>query len=214
MSATPTVTVRGEGRVEGPPELATVTGTVHASGRTSAQVTAALAAALRQLEEARPDIAYEGVYTESVRVTPVIDHRRSGAVTGYAGNAATRLVLSDFDRVSEVVVALGAVGDVAVGGSEWSLRHDSPLYRQARTAAVHDAYARARDYAAAVGGTLGELQALSDTEAGGPVWRAAAMSRGAAAPEPSFDLTPRDEVVTAQVTATFVLDDVPPPGVP
>ena len=70
MSATPTVTVRGEGQVEGPPELATVSVVLHTSGRTATDVTRALGDLARQVDAARPDLVYDAVRTDPLQVTP------------------------------------------------------------------------------------------------------------------------------------------------
>src|SRR5262245_65934625 len=51
---------------------------------------------------------------------------------------------------------------VSVAGPWWSLRPDSPLYSQARTAAARDATGRAGEYAEAFGGQLGGLIEAAD----------------------------------------------------
>jgi uncharacterized protein YggE len=210
MSASPTVTVRGEGEVEGPPELATVSAVLHTSGRTAADVTEALAEISRQVSAALPDLVFHSVRTDPLQVTPVFDRRSGFRVTGYTGRYSTRLTLADLTGLSDLVVALAGLPDVQVTGPSWSLRRDSPLEREARLAAVRAAVARARDYAAALGATLGDLLELSDTDAdlGGMMPTAFAMpAPGGAAPE--LDLEPQPQTVAASVTARFGLTDVP-----
>ena len=211
MSATPTVTVRGEGEAEGPPELATVSAVLHVSGRTAADVPRALADVSRQVDAARPDLVFDAVRTEPLQVTPVFDRRSGVRITGYTGRYATRLTLADFAGLSDLVVALAGLPDVQLTGPSWSLRRDSPLGLQARLAAVRAAVTRARDYATALGATLGDLLELSDTDGGlGQMPRMFAMSpSGGDRPAPELDLEPQPQTVTANVTARFELTDVP-----
>jgi uncharacterized protein YggE len=209
-SSTPTVTVRGEGQAEGPPELATVSAVLHASGRTSAEVTRALADLAHQVEAALPDLSFDSVRTEPFSVSPVFDRRSGVKITGYTGRYSTRLTLADFFGLSDLVVALAGLPGAQVDGPWWSLRRESALHREARVDAVRAAVARARDYADALGATLGDLLELSDADAGmGGSARMFAMSPGGGRPAPELDLEPQPQTVTAAVTARFALTDVP-----
>ena len=211
MSKTPTVTVRGEGQVEGPPELATVSVVLHTSGRTATDVTRALGDLSRQVDAARPDLVYDSVRTDPLQVTPTFDRRSGVKITGYTGRYAASFVLADFAGLSDLVVALVSLPGAEVSGPWWSLRRASPLQREARLAAVGSAVARARDYANALGATLGDLLELSDTDGGhGHLPRMFAMSpSGGDRPAPELDLEPQPQTVTATVTARFALTDVP-----
>ena len=212
MSATPTVTVRGEGQVEGPPELATVSAVLHVSGRTAADVTRSLADLSRAVGAALPDLLFDSVRTDPLQVTPVFDRRSGVKITGYAGRYSTRLAVADFTGLSELVVALVGLPGAQVDGPWWSLRRGSPLEREARLDAVRSAVTRARDYAAALGATLGDLLELSDTggDMGGMPRRYAMAFKGGDEPAPELDLEPQLQTVTANVTARFALTDVPP----
>lgn len=207
----PTVTVLGEGQAEGPPELATVSAVLHASGRTSAEVTRALADLAHQVEAALPDLSFDSVRTDPFSVSPVFDRRSGVRITGYTGRYSTRLALADFFGLSDLVVALAGLPGARVEGPSWSLRRGSPLHREARVDAVRAAVARARDYADALGATLGDLLELSDTDAGlSGVPRMFAMAApGGTADLPELDLEPQPQTVTANVTARFALTDVP-----
>lgn len=206
------MTVRGEGQVEGPPELATVSAVLHASGRSSAEVTRALADLARQVEAALPDLSYDSVRTEPFSVSPVFDRRSGVKITGYTGRYATRLTLADFFGLSDLVVALAGLPGAQVDGPSWSLRRGSSLHQEARVDAVRTAVVRARDYAEALGATLGDLLELSDTDGGGG-WamprRYAMAFTGDGEDRPELDLEPQPQTVTAAVTVRFALTDVP-----
>lgn len=211
MTATPTVTVRGEGQAEGPPELATVSAVLHVSGRTAADVTRSLAELSRQVNAALPDLAFDSVRTDPLQVTPVFDRRSGVKITGWTGRYSTRLTVADFAGLSDLVVALTGLPGAQVDGPWWSLRRGSPLEQQARLAAVRAAVTRARDYASALGATLGDLQELSDTDggmSGMPARFAMSAKAGGEAP-PELDLEPQPQTVTANITARFALTDVP-----
>ncbi len=205
----PTVTVRGEGQVEGPPELATVSVVLHVSGRTAADVTRSLAELSRQVDAARPDLVYDSVRTDPLQVTPVFDRRSGVRITGYTGRGSTRFALADFAGLSDLVVALTGLSGAEVSGPWWSLRRGSPLEQRARTEAVRSAVARARDYATALGATLGDLLELADADGGGMVGRAFAPSAMSRSEPPELDLEPQPQIVTATITARFALEDVP-----
>jgi uncharacterized protein YggE len=208
MSATPTVTVRGEGQVEGPPELATVSAVLHVSGRTAADVTRSLAELSRQVDAALPDLLFDSVRTDPLQVTPVFDRRSGVRITGYTGRYSTRLTVADFAGLSDLVVALTGLPGAHVDGPSWSLRRGSPLEQQARLAAVRAAVTRARDYANALGATLGDLLELSDTDSMGSMPARFALSAKVGG-EPELDLEPQPQTVTASVTARFELTNVP-----
>jgi len=205
------VTVRGEGQVEGPPELATVSAVLHTSGRTAAEVTRSLADLAHQVEAALRDLPFDTVRTDPFAVSPVFDRRSGVKITGCTGRYSTRLTLADFFGLSDLVVALAGLPGAQVDGPWWSLRRTSPLHREARVDAVRAAVARAQDYATALGATLGDLLELSDTDAGfgGRMPRAFAIAKGGG-PPPELDLEPQPQTVTATVTARFALTDVPP----
>ena len=210
MSSTPTVTVRGEGQAEGPPELATVSAVLHVSGRSAADVTRSLAALAQQVDAALPDLAFDAVRTDPLQVTPVFDRRSGARITGYTGRYSTRYTVADFSVLSDLVVALTGLPGAQVDGPWWSLRRGSPLEREARLDAVRSAVTRAQDYAAALGATLGDLLDLSDTDGTmGAMPRAFAMSPKGRGEPPELDLEPQPQTVTASVTARFALTDVP-----
>jgi len=119
------------------------------------------------------------------------------------------------------VARLAELELVTVAGPWWSLRPDSPVYREARVAAARDATRRAQEYAAAFGGRLGELIEAADagllTSHGGQrapapgrarMFAAAQMAGGPVNETPSLDLEPVRQSVTAQVDARFAM--VPP----
>jgi uncharacterized protein YggE len=204
----PLVTVRGEAQLEGPPDLATVALTLHASGdspeRTRSQLaegSAKVAELLRQFEA-----SLERSSTTGVHVFPVFNRRTPPKITGYQGTFSTQIVVADLESLSPLVLALTALPNSQVDGPWWSLRPDNPMYRQARLAAIADARRRAEDYAAAFGTTVADLVEISDLNTGfgaAREMRAFAMAKGA--DDAAFEFEPATQSVSGQVTVRFSL---------
>jgi uncharacterized protein YggE len=207
----PLVTVRGEAQLEGPPDLATLSLTLHASGdsaeRTRSQLAEGSGAVTRLLQ--RFEAALERSSTSGLHVSPVFNRRTPARITGYQGTFTTQIVVADFDSLSPLVLAMTALPNSQIDGPWWSLRPDNQMFRDARLAAIADARRRADDYAAAFGTTLADLVEVSDTNAGlGGVreMRAFAMAKGA--DDASFEFEPAVQTVSGQVTVRFSLKTV------
>jgi len=104
----PLVTVRGEAQLEGPPDLATLALTLHASGdsaeRTRSQLAEGSAAVTQLLQQF--EAALERSSTSGLHVSPVFNRRSPARITGYQGTFTTQIVVADFDSLSPLVLAL------------------------------------------------------------------------------------------------------------
>ena len=205
----PIVTVRGEAQLEGPPDLAGLSCTLHASGDSAEAARAQLAAgsqALAALLE-RFASALERTSTSGLHVAPNFNPRNPTKITGYSGTFTTSLVVSDFEDLSDLILALSALPSSQVDGPWWSLKPDNPMHREVRLAAIADARRRAEDYAAAFGATVAELVEVSDVDGGmgdpPRMMRATAMEAMAA--DASFSFTPALQTVSGHVTVRFTL---------
>src|SRR4029453_5166685 len=209
----PLVTVRGEAQLEGPPDLATVMLTLHASADSPERTRAQLAegsAKIAQLLQ-RFEAALERSSTSGVHVFPIFNRRTPSKITGYQGTFSTQIVVADLDALSKLVLALTELPNSQVDGPWWSLRPDNSMYRQARLAAIADARRRADDYAAAFGTTLADLVEISDLNSGfgggARELRAFAMAKGA--DDAVFEFEPAAQSVSGQVPVRFSLRTVP-----
>lgn len=212
MSDAPVVAVRGEAYREVAPELArfTVTATARDKDRETALTRLAeRAAAVRVLlDSAEPTI--ERRETGELRVWP--ETRRSGErVVAYHGSVATTVTITDFTALGELMLRLADQEQVEVAGPWWSLRPDSPAYREARHAAIADALTRAREYAEALGARVTALVELADTGiTAAPMLARAAGGPGggvAGAAPPELELDPRPQPVQAAVEARFTISE-------
>lgn len=213
----PVISVRGEAQLEVEPEIAVVSITVQARDRDRRTVLDRLVARNKQVLDLAAGYGDAVEKTESgpASAYPELKKGDSERVSRYSGQASVRLTVRDFTVLGELVSRLATLELASVAGPWWALRRDSPVYRQARIAAAQDATVRAREYAEAFGGRLGELIEAADTgllssqaSAPHPGPRAYAMRAAAAsmAPEePSLELEPVRQTVSAQVEARFTM---------
>jgi uncharacterized protein len=209
----PLITVRGEAQLEGPPDRAGISVTVHATGAAAEAVRAELADASQRIR-ARVDslgAALAELRSTGLHLAPVFSGRAGTKITGYRGQVSAEVVVGDLDALSDVLHALGSLPQAQLDGPWWSLRPDHPLHREARLTAVADARRRAEDYAAAVGGTVGEVLEISDLEPGlgGPRPLRMARAMAGEADQPDFDLEPAVQRVSGSITVRFRLRPAP-----
>lgn len=211
--------------MEADPEIAVVSISVQARDRDRRAVLDRLASRNAQVLELIKGYgeAVEKLESGAASVRPDIKYKeRSERVTAYLAQASARVVIRDFTVLGELM-ARAADGDlVTVQGPWWALRPDSPVYRQAQTAAAQDATRRAGAYAQAFGGRLGLLIEAADVglltgHAGEtasfhpmPAGAPAAGSAGAGAP-PALDFEPVKQTVSARVEARFAMVQEEPP---
>jgi uncharacterized protein YggE len=215
MTQQPVVSVRGEARMEAEPEIAAISVTVQARDRDRRAVLDRLAARNTQVLDLIRGYgeAVEKLESGPAGVYPDLKPKeRAERVSRYLGQASVRVVIRDFTVLGELMTRLADGELVTVAGPWWSLRPDSPVYRQARIEAARDATRRAGEYAEAFGGRLGVLIEASDAGLlGGHAAQAVQLSARASAGmfaggEPAaLDFEPVKQSVTAQVEARFTM---------
>jgi uncharacterized protein len=218
MHPSPKLAVRGETVLEVEPDLARIEVSIAARGAdraTTVQVLADRDAAVSLILGDFDEII-EKSESSGVRLSPPqIGRNGEASCHGVIHHAVTVVA---FDRLGELMGQLAADELTEVGGPWWDLRPGSPVYRQARMAAVADAVHRARDYAAAVGSELAGLVELADAHllsesrsaaeqrtVTGSSSRLPHRPRAVAAEEPVFDLSPARQQVRAVVEAMFTI---------
>src|SRR5580700_5026941 len=164
MHNSPIVAVRGEVALEVEPEIARIE--VSIAARSSNQ-----AATIKELTERDADVSrilgefdeiIEKSESSGVRLRPQQFGSGPAGEPSFPGVIHHAVTVISFDRLGELMGVLAEDDLTEVGGPWWDLRPGSPVYRQARMAAVADAVRRARDYASAVGSELVGLAELAD----------------------------------------------------
>jgi uncharacterized protein YggE len=212
MADAPVVAVRGEAIREVAPELAGFSVTVTARDKdrqtTLTRLTQRLDA-VRTVLDGYAD-AIERRETAGVAVHPA--WKKAGErVSAYHGSVATTVTMTDFTALGELLLRLADQDQTSIAGPWWELRPTSPVYAEARRAAVAEAIARAREYADALGARVTSLLELADAGMGGggqPKMRA--MSFGTAMDAggpPQLELEPQRQTVHALVEARFAISD-------
>lgn len=212
----PRVSVRGEARLEVDPEIAGITVTVSARGtdrRTALEDLTRRNAAVLDLIKTYGD-AVEKLETGSFSINPELTRKGRGEhVRAYHGRVHVTAELTDFTALGELTTRLSDLELTRVDGPWWALRPTSPVYAQARTAAVREAVVRAREYAEALGTRLVALLELADEGSENtssydlPIAAGyGGMARSAAAESaPVLDLEPQRQTVHAHVNARFTM---------
>jgi uncharacterized protein len=214
MTDAPVISVRGEARLEVEPEIARISVYVQAQDADRATTLSELVARNeRCLELVRSyGDAVEKLETGALTVTPLLRYRRrEGDIRGYQGTVWIKVTVADFAVLGELVTRLADLERTRVDGPEWALRPGSEVYARAARQAAHEAIARARSYADALGCRLTGLLELADEGLGGrpgtlemAAPMGAAFAAGGAEAEPApINLEPEFQTVLAVVEARF-----------
>jgi hypothetical protein len=115
-------------------------------------------------------------------------------VTEWIASRQVTLAGGDVEQAGAVIAPFAALTDsvdgpvdIELDGPSWHLDRDNPVHGELQAQAVHEALARAKRYAAALGGTLGSLIELSDPHANSGWHRANAVQLGYAAGGEGFE---------------------------
>ncbi|GAA1840149.1 SIMPL domain-containing protein [Asanoa iriomotensis] len=203
--ADPVVAVRGEAVREVPPEIARFAVTVTARDKDRPTALRRLSERAEQTRAVIDSYSVERRESGNLQVFP--EHKRSGEkVAAYVGSVTTTVTLADFATLGELMLRLADQEQTSVAGPWWELRPDSPAQREVRRAAIDDAIAVARDYAAALGARITALVEVADAGMRPqPMFARAGMERDAALSMPSVDLDPQVQSVHAAIEARFTI---------
>lgn len=220
-----TVSVRGEAVLETDPELVDLHLNVLARDPERTVTLATLterAAALQALVVGLGD-GVERYANTGFNVYPQFSGKRGDQLRGYEGCASLSVTVADFELLPRLITGANEIELSEVGQLIWRMRRTSPVFREARLAAVEDALSRARDYAAAFRATITGLIEVTDTGLSSPQWSHGAATLGFTAAgrpgsrkEVTFDLVPQRQEITGQVEARFSMTepDLTQPALP
>jgi uncharacterized protein YggE len=203
--------VTGTGEASARPDVAVIsTGVVVQADTASAALAENTRAMNRVLEQLRAaGLAQEDIQTSQFAVTPLYESRQPDpqrseppGIVGYQVSNQVTARVHDIERLGVTLDALVNAGANSIDGLYFDVADPKQLLGKARDAAVADALAKARRYAAAAGVELGAILAIEEGGAYAPprpMMRAEAM----AAPAP---IAPGQTEMSANVTITFALD--------
>ncbi|MEV0563334.1 SIMPL domain-containing protein [Dactylosporangium sp. NPDC050588] len=208
------VAVRGEAVREVDPELAEFTVTVVARDKDREATLTRLrerVEALRGLFDRYGD-GIERRETSGLHVHPEMG-KKGERVTAYSGSVSTTVVVKDFAALGEMLLTVANQDQTHVHGPMWSLRPDSPVFKEVRRDAVADAIVRGKEYADALGAQVVDLLELSDpglsrgseSFAQFQAYDAGAMKRASYGGPAPLELDPQRQRVRAEVEARFTI---------
>ncbi len=131
-----------------------------------------------------------------------------------------RVTVRDLDGLGDLGGVLAAHSGLTVHGVTWHVDWDNPAWPQVRAAAIGAAVGKARDYAAALGATVRQVEHIADAGLLGgdtapyqPVRAAAARAYSGSGDQPGTPaLTPVPQELIATIEARFRTTEVSLPG--
>ena len=201
----PQITVTGEGKVDLPPDMATLRLGVSTQARRASEALASnsadMAAVLAFL--AGEGIAEADIQTSGLSLMPRQDRDAQGRATtvGFVASNEVVVRVRDLDRLGGLMDAVVREGANRFGGLQFGLSDMSAALAEARIRAVADARTKAETYAEAAGVTLGPIRTISDQSGG---IRPMEMRMAAAAAD-AVPIAAGAVSVTAGVTITWAL---------
>ena len=205
------IVVNGTGEASARPDMAVISAGVVVQADTAsaalAENTRAMNAVLEQLRAS--GLAAADVQTAQFTVSPLFETRRPDAETtepprivGYQVSNQVTARVRDLDRLGGVLDALVSAGANSIDGPSFEIADPKQLLGEARDAAVADAIAKAKRYAAAAGVRLGEIVSIEEGGAYAPprpMMRAEAMAA-------DVPIAPGQTELSASVTMVFAID--------
>ena len=131
---------------------------------------------------------------------------------------ALRVTVRDLDRLDDLSGVLAVQPGLNVHAVTWNVDWDNPAWPQVRAAAIDAAIGKARDYAAALGATVRQVEHIADAGLLGgdaapyPVVRSAALRAGGGDQLGIPALTPVPQELIATIEARFRTTDVSLPS--
>jgi hypothetical protein len=203
------ISVTGNGKVTGKPDVAKLTLGVSAEADTVEKARTQAAASLDAMIKSLKDngIAEKDIQTQQFNIEPQYDYNEGKQrLRGFRVTNIVTATLRDINKTSQAVDdAVRAGGnDTQIQGLSFTIDNPEDLKKQAREKAVADARAKAETLAKSAGVSVGDAITISETSYSPPVFDQFA-GKGVAAPEtaPSTPIQPGELDVTVDVSITW-----------
>ncbi len=206
----PTITTVGDGLVKRPPDRAFVTISVESRAKTPRDAQAQNAEAMTAVQQRLRafDLPKDAVRTVGYGVDAEFDFVNGRRVLrDYLARNAIDVRLDDLNRVGAVVDAATTSGATSIGGVRFDLKDRAAAEREALSAAVADARARADAIATAAGHpglTIWRISEEGAAEPPGPRPMTARAFSASAAP-PETPISAGDIEIRARVTMIAIM---------
>jgi hypothetical protein len=169
------ITIEGRGEVMAAPDVAQINSGVTTQGATAREALDANSAAMAELiaQLKASGIEARDIQTSGFSVNPNYVYTEERDANGYSlppkiagyqvANTVTVTVRA-LDTLGSILDKSVTIGANTVNGVTFSVADPSALYDEARKAAFADARAKAELYATAAGGTLDEINSISESQ--------------------------------------------------
>lgn len=169
------ITIEGRGEVTAAPDMAQINSGVTTQGATAREALDANSAAMTDLiaELKAAGIAARDIQTSGFSVTPnyvYTDERDANGyslppkIAGYQVSNTVTVTVRALDTLGAILDKSVTVGANTINGVTFGVADPSALYNEARKAAFADARAKAELYATAAGGTLEDIESISESQ--------------------------------------------------
>jgi uncharacterized protein len=203
-SSPPRITVTGTSTVTGTPNQLMLSMGVQVNG---ASVTSALAQANQAVTRVTAALRQRGVAAADIQTSGLSiypDYRGNSQVpVGYGVSESLTATLNNMSAAgSQIQAAVQAGGNATtVENVSLNLTDDGALLATARANAIHDAHAKAAQFARALGIPLGQVISVSSADQSTPIMFGGALASAAkAAPVP---ISPGSQQVSVSVTVVY-----------
>ncbi|MFV0491626.1 MAG: SIMPL domain-containing protein [Pseudorhodobacter sp.] len=206
----PSIIVTGQGKVEAPPDMATLSLGVQSEAATAAE---AMAANSEQLGTVLANLRSAGVedrdlQTSGLSLNPNWTRPREGqspAIAGYRASNMLSVRVRNLDNLGTLIDAALADGANTLNGISFGVSDPEPLQQEARRRAVADARAQAELLTEAAGVELREVRRIS--AGGGSFQPEPPMFRSGAAMEMAVPVAEGEISVTASVSIEWEISN-------
>jgi uncharacterized protein YggE len=206
------ITVMGDGSASARPDQAWISVGVQTSKPTAAEAlaeanaaTEAVLARLDQLGIARANVQTSGLSLFPIQEGAPKQPGADPAITGYRAVNQLTVLVSDLNKVGQVLDGVVAAGANTVGGVRFGLKDDSALRAQALQDAIKSARPKADTMAAGLNLKTGQVLVVQEEGTFSPVAPAAQLAgKGGDVPIEAGQLT-----VRVRVQVTFALVPTP-----
>ena len=174
LTATNTITVSGQGKVERAPDTARVTFNVRSESRNVQNAQTTVSEKVTAITKALRDAGIEArhIKTESYSSYPQYTYSENGGaptIRGYEVMHAITVAIKDLEKVDEVLGILGTQGASDISGPNLGFEDDKVIAREARDLAIEDAKNEAQKLAKSLGVDLVRIVSFSEQGGGNPI---------------------------------------------
>ncbi len=209
-SSTGTITVTGSGSATVKRDQATTSLSVSYLAGTAKQAMSQATATYNAVRAAILDagVKADNLSTSGINLYPQYEwssKENTSVLTGYRATVSVSVVSTVALAASVLDVAVSTGGDaVSIGGISFDTANPDAATDATRVKAVQNAKAKAKDYAEALGQSVGKAVKIVETSAAVPV-PVYTMAKAAADSVGAVNVDPGTQKVTSTVTVTFEL---------